>query len=402
VPPTLARAVILPFSTGLIALCLATAAPTAHFRHGESQGDVLYYERRALEMRSGEIPYHDFYFEYPPGAIPVVIAPTFSPLSYALSFRLQQWLLLVIVLLLTVLSLVRIGASPARATTAAALVGATPLLLGSVIFNRFDLWPVALVALALALLLANRVTVGMVVLGAAIATKLYPGAIAVMVVVWLARRHGVRFAARAGAMCVAAGLAVAFPFALFGFGGLGFSVYTQLSRGLEIESLGGSLLAAADRLGLYSSSVVGRLSFDFEGPVASLLLAIQTILLLAALATIAGVLVRHKSPGVDELTTAAAAAVTAVVAFGAVFSPQFMVWLIPVVPLVARPIFLPASITLGFALVFTNLWFPEHFGDLVTMNGSAAWLVLARNAAILVLLGTMLGWLLRSTSRAAV
>ena len=137
----LAGTLTAPILTGLVVLCLASAAPTAQFAHGERQGDVQYYERRALEIRAGELPYHDFYFEYPPGALAAIMPPAFAPSSYGLAFRIQQWLLCAAVLVLTCLSLARLGAGRLRVLAGAILVGLTPLALGSVLFNRFDLLP---------------------------------------------------------------------------------------------------------------------------------------------------------------------------------------------------------------------------------------------------------------------
>ena len=62
----------------------------------------------------------------------------------------------------------------ARTVGALALVGGFPLLLGSVVLTRFDLYPAALVAGALAALVHRRDRLGFGLLGAAVAVKLYP------------------------------------------------------------------------------------------------------------------------------------------------------------------------------------------------------------------------------------
>ena len=49
-----------------------------------------------------------------------------------------------------------------------------PLLVGSLILSRYDLWPALLVAAALAALLAGRDGIGWALLGAAVAAKLWP------------------------------------------------------------------------------------------------------------------------------------------------------------------------------------------------------------------------------------
>jgi hypothetical protein len=70
------------------------------------------------------------------------------------------------------------------------------------------------------------------------------------------------------------------------------------------------------------------------------------------------------------------------IAFGKVFSPQYLIWLIPFVPLVRSRL---ASLLLGAALVVTQFYFPAHYGDLLLMQQSAAWMVLARDLVVLIL-----------------
>ena len=60
----------------------------------------------------------------------------------------------------------------------------------------------------------------------------------------------------------------------------------------------------------------------------------------------------------EELVRYAAAAVVAFVALGKVLSPQFLIWLIPLVPLVRR---WSVALLYAAALVLTQAWFPKHY-----------------------------------------
>ena len=83
----------------------------------------------------------------------------------------------------------------------------------------------------------------------------------------------------------------------------------------------------------------------------------------------------------------AAAAVVAFVALGKVLSPQFLIWLVPLVPLVRGRRGLVASLVLAAALVLTQLWFPYRYWDLALhFDTAASWLVLARDLVLVALL----------------
>jgi hypothetical protein len=72
---------------------------------------------------------------------------------------------------------------------------------------------------------------------------------------------------------------------------------------------------------------------------------------------------------------------------GKVLSPQFLIWLIPLVPLVRGRRGLVASALLAVALVLTQLWFPYRYWDLALhFDAAASWLLLARDLVLLALL----------------
>ncbi len=82
---------------------------------------------------------------------------------------------------------------------------------------------------------------------------------------------------------------------------------------------------------------------------------------------------------------------TAFVAFDKVLSPQFLIWLLPLVPLVRGRRGLVASALLGLALVLTQLWFPIRYWDLALHFAAfPSWLVVARDLTLLGLLVVLL------------
>jgi len=263
-----------------------------------------------------------------------------------------------------------------------------PLLLGSVILTRFDLWPAALAAGALAALLCGRDRLGLGVLGLATAAKLYPAVLLPIALVWVARRRGPREAALGLGVFAAVIVAIVLPFAILAPGGVVHSLTTQLGRPLQIESLGAAILLAGHQLGLYDPTVVSTHgSQNLSGSLPGALAAVETALQLVAVVAVWLLFARGR-PDRERLLVASAAAVVAFIAFGKVLSPQFLIWLLPLVPLVGGSAGIAAGWVFAGALVTTQLWFPHRYWDVVALE-PAGWLVLVRDLLLVALLAVL-------------
>jgi thiamine transporter ThiT len=98
-----------------------------------------------------------------------------------------------------------------------------------------------------------------------------------------------------------------------------------------------------------------------------------------------------------------AAAVATLLAFGKVFSPQYMIWLVPFVVLVAGRRGIAAGMLTAAALGLTHLWFPHHYEVLASFYAKPSFEVLLRNLTV-VALAAVLVWPRseeRSSGRAA-
>ena len=199
--------------------------------------DTGLYEQYGDAVARGAVPYRDFALEYPPAAIPVFVLPSLGHerdrAAYDRWFDREMALCACLALLGVAVALRgAIHAPPALLTVAVA-----PLLLGPVVLSRFDYWPAALAALALAALVHRRLPLAAVLLGAAVGAKLWPAVLVPPAAVWLARTRGPR-AAGAFLGGVAAVVAAIFvPFAALAPAGLGHSFHEQLARPLQLESL---------------------------------------------------------------------------------------------------------------------------------------------------------------------
>jgi hypothetical protein len=266
-------------------------------------------------------------------------------------------------------------------------VALAPLALGPVVLSRFDLWPAVLVAAGLAALVSGRLRLGHVALGAGVAAKLYPVVLAPIAVAYVWRREGRREALLCGAALAAVVGAVFVPFLVLAPGGLWHSLWDQASRPLQIESLGAGLLLVSHHVfGTAITLESSHGSQNFSGSAPDVLAAAQSVLQAAALVAV-WILFARGPARRDRLVLASAAALVAFIALGKVLSPQFLIWLIPVVPLVRGRRGLTAAGLLGAALVLTQLWFPYRYWQLALHFGTLeSWLVLARDLALVGLL----------------
>jgi hypothetical protein len=352
--------------------------------------DTPVYREYGEAMADGEVPYRDFELEYPPGALPMFWLPTLGPAEhYDSIFEALMWICAAALLVLAVQGVAVLGGSPTRLLAVAVGIGLFPLALGTVVLTRYDLWPAALTAAALAAVLGGRGRLGLAVLGIAVAAKIYPLVLLPPLLVYVSRRKGRREAGIGFGVFAAAVAVVVVPFAVVAPEGLAESVDRQLGRPLQIESLGASLLLAANQLGLYEPAVVSSHgSQNVVGQLPDVLATTQTALQGAALVLLWFLFARGPATPA-RLVAACAASVVVVVALGKVLSPQFLIWLVPVVALAAGRTGLAVGALLGAALVTTHLWFPSRYWDLVDLQ-PVGWLALVRNV-LLVSLAVVLG-----------
>jgi hypothetical protein len=349
--------------------------------------DIPVYEKYGNAIEDGGLPYRDLKPEYPPGALPAFVVPALLSDDREEFRDVFEGLMAacgVALVLLTAVALFGLRAPPHRTVWTLALVACFPLLLGSVVLTRFDLYPAALVAGAVAALVHGRDRLGFAVLGAAIAVKLYPGVLVPVAAAYVWRRRGRREALVCLGALVAVVVAVFLPFLVLAPDGVAHSIGRQLSRPLQIESLGAALYLAAHHLvGLDVEMRSGHGSQNLEGPGTG---AAAVLLSLVQIAVLAWIWLRR--PGTTaELVRWSAAALVAFVALGKVLSPQFLIWLLPLVPLVAGARGVRASVLLVAALVLTQLWFPSRYWDLAReLDLVPSLLVLARDVVLVVLL----------------
>ncbi len=378
--PDLARTAI-----AVLLFLVAWGALHVGFYEREQIVDTPVYESYGLAMEEGQVPYRDFAIEYPPGALPVFLVPALADSDFRVVF---EWLMALCGCGLVV-AVALAGRRLGYGFGTLAFVALSPLAIGSVILTRFDLWPAMLVSFALAALVHDRLRLGHGLLGASIAAKLYPAVLLPLTVAYVWRRRGRREGIVCAALAVGVPVAAYLPFAVVAPEGVVRSIGRQLSRPLQIESLGSAvLLAAHDIFGTGVEIGSSHGSQNLVGTSADVLAVALSVAQIAVLAWLWLRFARSgETPSPAMLAVHAAAAITAFVALGKVLSPQFLIWLVPVVVLARR---WSANAMLAAALVLTQIWFPFRYWDLVReLDPRVSWLVLARDILLLALLAAL-------------
>ncbi|AMB59419.1 hypothetical protein AWU67_11725 [Microterricola viridarii] len=324
---------------------------------------------------------------YPLGAIaPMGLADSLGPLLFPL-----LWFLLTVVLNALSIAVLTDFGRKASGFTAAWWWLLVIFILSPVGLFRLEGIVAPLVIIAL-VLLARRPILAGVLLAVATWIKVWP--VAVILAVIAAGRHWL--AVTVGAAIVSLGIV--------GLGlGLGGSLMTltsfvsdQSDRGLQLEapiSTPWVWMAALGRPGsiIFQNTSLATREVDGQGAAAAA--ALMTPLMLIAVTLIFALIVsaRRREPDSADLLMHGALALTcALVVFNKVGSPQYMLWIAPVVVVGlfhdAQRWRTPSYLVLAIA-VMTTLIFPVFYMPLAAGNIGAVLLLTVRNALLVVLFG---------------
>jgi hypothetical protein len=338
-------------------------------------------------IADGLVPYRDFFTEYPPGALVALAVPALPGAHYVVWFKLFELACGLGTLACLTSILRRLGARRSTLYAPLAVAAVAPAVLGPIALNAFDYWVALLTTAFLAALVAGRTMTAFALLGAATAAKLFPVALLPLALLFVVRRHGPGAWRRPLLTYAATTAAVCLPFAILAPGGLEFSLEQQVRRGLQLESLGASLLVIANKLGLYDVAYTPNLAYaQLSGSLAGAVATLSTVVMAAAILLVAW---RYRRSDGDtiELVIAAAATLTGVVAFAKALSPQYLVWLVPLVAaawLRTRA----APVLLLWILGLTQIWVPSRFKELQDLEWPV-WVVLARNLLLVALFAVL-------------
>jgi hypothetical protein len=377
-------------------------------RLAEASKDIAIYRRAGEAILAGEVPYRDFFIEYPPGSLPAFVPPALfsgSREAYASLFASEMALVLVAALVLTAYAARSLGRPwllPAGVFTAAAL------FLYPVAVTRYDavvaLTIAATVALSSSPAFGRRGAAGAATFIAAWAslafgvTAKFVPALATLPLALLGSQDGGRTFGRvvrsaAWGFAVFFGVVAAFflPAFLLAGGGFARSLAYHTDRGLQLESLGASVLM---KLGYLEEVVLEYGAWDVLGQGVAFLSS-ASLLVTAVLLIVTGAVAYHEYRegrfGPEQFPRFAAAFVLAFLLGSKVLSPQYVIWLLPLVPLSAGGVWGlgVSAVFLGVCWMTTQI-FPYHYLEVVQGRSPGIDILLGRNLLLLVLWGLML------------
>jgi hypothetical protein len=343
-----------------------------------------HFQPEAEAVLDGVKPYAGVDFEYPPLALPVLLAPAAvsdSPGGYRQAFG---WEMIGFDLAIVALLAFAFAASHRRRLEALAIYSAGVITLSVANLThpdailsiplplaRFDLAPASLVLAAVLARRASRAATWSMLLSAATAVKAFPLLLAPALL------RGER---ELGRIAVAAMIPIGIAAALVvGFGDdFSSAISYHSGRSLQFEAVAGTPLLLADKLGVAEAQVrFGSGSHNLVGSGAdaarliTLALAAAGYLLLTAYAW-------RRRAGLLETATAVLALA---VVFAPVLSPQFLLWVLPVSA---------AAFGLGIenlclllAVILTRVMF-DNYDSAPALGDAFVWPSAARNALLLI------------------
>lgn len=349
--------------------------------------DVPVYFAYGHTMVDGALPYRDFEPEYPPLALLLFWLPALLESSDVTTYGdLFALLLLPFAWAGQLATALLAPAGWPRRLAAWAPVALLPLF-ATLATERFDIAPAALCAVALALLVHGRPRSAFAVLGVGGALKLFPLLLVPIAGAWLLARSGPRVAGACAAIAVAVAVLICAPFMVASPDGFAEQFRFHLDRPVQIESSPASVLLA-----LGDPRVTGLTAEDNEfrsqgldGTGEGTATAVFTLLLALSVAAFTALSYRAVT-SVDGLLLASLGALTAFVALGKVLSPQFLLWLAPLVIAVGVRGRVAIAAAGGAAIYLTTALFPDHYGEMLRVETGTALAYGLRNVLLLAVL----------------
>jgi hypothetical protein len=402
---------ILGYVEKFLWVSLVAIAIIASDEQAAKSNDIKLYYATSFHLARGLVPYRDFSLEYPPLAmIPMWLPQLFNPANfhvYRVLFPLEQILFCFLGWFFIRPTIAdRSWEDEETKTTGRSLTRYQSLLkyyillcwiLVPVLLWRYDLFPALLTFLVFFFVSRERPILAGIFLALGIATKLYPVVLMPIFSIYYLIQRQYRELIYFSLATIVSSCLIIVPFILVSYGEFfSFLEYHEL-RGIQLETLAAGLILLASKIGLTNLDVkLNYGAFHLVSPWADFLLN-SSILTFIFLCLFGLVFARcfyffrqeYIAEGKISEQTLLLYVVAILVVFivsNKVFSPQYMVWLMPFAILLRhreQQLFLWIS-TLTIAL------YPFLYDELVNLDSSPIILLNVRNFLMLLFLSQLL------------
>ena len=365
--------------------------------------DLEGYHQYAVKMSQGEVAYRDFAVEYPPGALVVFYLPYIfsnSIAGYGTAFTFEMLIFDIAGMLILFYA-----ARRARISEWLALTGYTLAMvaIGSIMVQRFDMIPAVMTLGALFAFSRGNYKLAWGILAIGTMTKLIPGLLAPLFLIYQWKQGGWRSVIPGLVIFAGMILIIALPFISYSSHGFIAAFTVQGRRPLQLESTYSSILLLMSSLGLISAvPVQGLISFDLVSPAAGPLakysigfiglgLLLVYVLFYRSLRGIKREETSSSPEMLAQLFNYSFAALVVFMVTNKVFSPQYMVWLYPLFPLVSGRF--RSAVWVVFLTISCLTWYiyPIHYYDLIDTQQVPVDALIMRNALLAFLAFLLLG-----------
>ena len=348
----------------------------------------------ASEVLNGNLPYRDFVLEYPPLSLlffmpPRLVASTWQ--IYSIYFQAEVVIFDLIGLLVIYSIAKRLGKAPWKMLSVYTI---GILATGPIIGQQYDIFPAVMIILALYCfwLGKHKTAWALVALGAM--TKIYPVVIAPIFLIYYIRNREYK-RIRDGIITFAAvSLAIALPFLIVSPTSL-LNLYTyHAQRGIQLESTYSAFLLVADKLHLTSVGLEYNFgSWNITSPLANTFARLSNYILVILLFISYWFIYKQMNKGKPQIMRLGAyslLAILIVLISSKVLSPQYIIWLIPLLPLSAGRWRYAIWIVFVIIGALTYYIFPWHYEQLTNLNSGVVAVLLSRDI-LLIFMAILVG-----------
>lgn len=368
--------------------------------------DTPVYYDYASRIAEGMVPYADFASEYPPAAMLLFSLPRLISGSgyslFVIAFEAEMLAFSCGIVWLLSIAAWRQWQSVGKVAGTLATYTIFLLCLGSIVELRFDLAAAFLMLASLTCFITDRRMAAWMLLGIGIMTKIVPILIAPLFFISLWRRRLFHEMITGPVAMALSAFFISLPFLVASPSGLANAFLYHAERPLQLESSWASPLLLMAKFGGYDVRIMNSYgSHNVFASSSDALAQMSGPITMLVLLTGYWIYLRRSS-GDDEsgwdpalLVRFTAVAIATFIFGGKVFSPQFLIWLLPLIPLIKGRD--RGLITGLFAavLLLTQWEFPARYWELYLLQKHMVVEVAARN----LLLGMVLLLMIVSLGR---